>query len=121
MKMEEVTIQTKYLMELHVLEIGVEDIDEMEQKENFLIDKDPLICFHMIQVSELLPPGSIGGGRTKQWDILMTPRVNIKVGKVYTNQEIHWASMFFAKAYMELVQIYGMKADPNAVEEINYQ
>jgi hypothetical protein len=80
----------------------MEDIDEMEQKENFLINKDLLKCFHMIEVSELLPPRSIGGGQTKQWDIPTTPRVNIKVGKVYTNQEIHRASMFFAKAYTEL-------------------
>jgi hypothetical protein len=62
MKMEEVAIQTKYLMELRDLEIDVEDIDKMERKENFLVDQDPLICFHMIQVSELLPPGSVGGG-----------------------------------------------------------
>ena len=75
-------------MELRDLEIDVEYIDEMERKENFLNDKDPLICFHMIQVSELLPPGSVGGGRTKQWDIPTTPRVNIKVGKVYTNREV---------------------------------
>jgi hypothetical protein len=121
MKMEEVAIRTKYLMELRDLEIDVEDIDEMERKENFLVDQDPLICFHMIQVSELLPPGSVGGGRTKQWDIPTTPRVNIKVGKVYTNQEIHRASMFFAKAYTELGRIYGSKPDPKAVEEINYQ
>jgi hypothetical protein len=30
MKMEEVAIRTKYLMELRDLEIDVEDIDEME-------------------------------------------------------------------------------------------
>jgi hypothetical protein len=108
-------------MELCDLEIDVEDIDEMEQKENFLIDKDPLICFHMIQVSELLPPGRVGGGRTKQWDIPTTPRVNIKVGKVYTNQEVVRAGEFFIKAYKELVQIYKGYGNPEAVQEINYQ
>jgi hypothetical protein len=121
MKMEEIAIRTKYLMELRDLEIDVEDIDEMERKENFLIDKDPLTCFHMIQVSELLPPGSVGGGRTKQWDIPTTPRVNIKVGKVYTNQEVVRAGEFFIEAYKELVRIYKGYGNPEAVQEINYQ